>query len=111
MQVNTDAAFFVDTGVTGASIIVREDQAQVLLSVCRPIRKCSTAEDAEAEACLEGVRLEAEWVSQPVLIGSDCSTLFLFTYSLKLGKRTGRVKGGIKLAPRLQVVSGQEAPE
>ncbi|GJN16502.1 hypothetical protein PR202_gb03501 [Eleusine coracana subsp. coracana] len=32
-------------------------------------------EEAEAEACLEGVRLTAEWVRQPAHVEADCSTL------------------------------------
>jgi hypothetical protein len=36
------------------------------------IRKCSTAEVAEAEACLLGVRLAIEWTRQPAIIEADC---------------------------------------
>jgi hypothetical protein len=35
---------------------------------------CASAEQAE-EACLEGLRLVADWVQQPTCLESDCSNL------------------------------------
>ncbi|GJN39711.1 hypothetical protein PR202_gb28846 [Eleusine coracana subsp. coracana] len=39
------------------------------------MRSCYSVEEAEAEACLEGVRLTAEWVREPAIVEADCSTL------------------------------------
>lgn len=74
-KLNTDATFCANTGEAGAGVIVRDERGQVLLAVHRPIRRCSTAEEAEAEACLEGLRLTTAWVRQPVIVEADCATL------------------------------------
>lgn len=47
----------------------------VLLTSWRLLRRCTSAMEAEAEACLEGVRLTAEWVQQQTVVESDCSQL------------------------------------
>lgn len=36
------------------------------------MRNCASAMEAEAESCLEGVRLVAEWVRQPMVLEADC---------------------------------------
>jgi ribonuclease HI len=47
----------------------------VILSVWRWLRTCGSAEQAEAEACLQGLRLAAEWIQQPIWVESDCELL------------------------------------
>jgi hypothetical protein len=44
----------------------------MLFTAWQMIRMCSTAEEAEAEACLLGVRLAVEWTRQPAIIEVDC---------------------------------------
>jgi hypothetical protein len=39
------------------------------------VRGCGSPEHVEAEACLEGVRLAAEWIRLPTRVESDCKTL------------------------------------
>jgi hypothetical protein len=51
------------------------ERGHVLLSSWWLLRKCASAEEAEAEACLEGVRLSAQWVRQPTIIEVDCSSV------------------------------------
>ncbi|KAF8654443.1 hypothetical protein HU200_061628 [Digitaria exilis] len=36
---------------------------------------CASAEEVEALACREGVRLAAEWVRRPTILESDCSNV------------------------------------
>jgi hypothetical protein len=45
----------------------------VLLTAWRVLRGCGSLE--QAEACLEGLRLSAEWIRQPTSVESDCSNL------------------------------------
>jgi hypothetical protein len=41
----------------------------------RIVRHCRSPEEAQAEACLEAVRLAAEWIRQPICLESDCATI------------------------------------
>jgi hypothetical protein len=39
----------------------------------------TSPEEAEAIACLHGVRLATEWIRQPIVVESDCQTLIKTT--------------------------------
>jgi hypothetical protein len=41
-------------------------------SAWRIMDHLASAEEAEALACLEGVRLATNWLSQPAVVESDC---------------------------------------
>jgi hypothetical protein len=43
----------------------------VLLTAWRFVRQCGSPEQAEAEACLDAVRLAVEWIRQPIFLESD----------------------------------------
>jgi ribonuclease HI len=75
VAVNTDACFCVDSGKASPGVVVRSENGQVILSAWRLLRRCSSVEEAEVEACLEGVRLTAEWVRQSAILKTDCSTI------------------------------------
>ncbi|GJN03163.1 hypothetical protein PR202_ga20573 [Eleusine coracana subsp. coracana] len=62
-------------GAAAAGVVIRDERGSVLLTAWRPIRRCTSVEEAEAKACLEGVRLTAELVRQPAYVESDCSTI------------------------------------
>jgi ribonuclease HI len=47
----------------------------VLLTAWRFLRHCGSPQEAEAEACLHGLRLAVEWIQQPMIVESDCKTL------------------------------------
>lgn len=47
----------------------------MVLTAWRFLRHCSSPEEAEAEACLDGVRLAVDWIQQPVQVECDCLTL------------------------------------
>jgi len=49
-----------------------ETDGLVLLTRWRHGVKCTSVEYAEAEACLEGIRLVTKWIKQPTIIESDC---------------------------------------
>jgi hypothetical protein len=56
-------------------VLVRSENGQVILSAWQLLRRCSSVDEAEVEACLEGVQLTTEWVRQPAIIEVDCSTI------------------------------------
>ncbi|GJN35111.1 hypothetical protein PR202_gb23849 [Eleusine coracana subsp. coracana] len=75
VKINTDASFCATSGRASVRIVVRDDNGLVLLSAWRLLRGCVSVEEAEGEACLEGVRLMAEWIRQPARVESDCAAL------------------------------------
>ena len=73
-------------------VLVRDENGQVLLSSWRKIRPCHSVEEAEAEACLEGARLVAEWIRQPTTFEMDCSNM---VNEIKVGTDTRSQRAGI----------------
>jgi hypothetical protein len=55
VKLNSDAAFCHETCEAGTGIIVRDGEGRVLLAAWRMLRGCGSPEQAEAEACLEGL--------------------------------------------------------
>jgi ribonuclease HI len=56
-------------------VIIRDVHGNVILSAWRSLQHIALAEEAEMEACLQGLPLVAEWIRQPVCIETDCATL------------------------------------
>jgi hypothetical protein len=77
VKLNTYVGFCHLTGHASTGIVVRDSNDSVLLSTRRSIRHGGGADQAEAEACLQGIRLVAEWIKQPVCVESDCENLIL----------------------------------
>ncbi|KAF8659499.1 hypothetical protein HU200_058442 [Digitaria exilis] len=57
----------------GLGVVVRNDSGGVLLSAWKMIQRCSGAAEAEAMACVEGLRLAAQFLQEPVIVESDCA--------------------------------------
>jgi ribonuclease HI len=64
-----------ESGNASAGIVIRDSNGKVFLTAWRVLRDCAKPEQAEAEACLEGLWLAAEWVRQPAWVESDCLNL------------------------------------
>jgi hypothetical protein len=60
-KLNTDAGFYDDTGNGDTGVVIRDHRGRVL-SAWSFISHCGSPEIAEAEACLQGIWLAAEWV-------------------------------------------------
>jgi ribonuclease HI len=75
VKLNTDAGFCPLSGKASTGIVVRDTDGQALLTAWRSLQHCRSPEEAEAEACLEGMRLVAEWIRQPTCVESDCLSL------------------------------------
>jgi ribonuclease HI len=61
MKLNTDAGFYPNTGAASVGVVARDaDGKKVLLTAWRSLRQCGSSEEAEAEACLQGLRLMVE---------------------------------------------------
>lgn len=75
MKLNTDATYCEESGEASARAVIRVSGGKVLLTAWRVLRGCASPEHVEAEACLEGLRLTAEWIRRPVCVESDCLNL------------------------------------
>ena len=77
VKVNVDGAFNQETGRAGIGIIMRDSTGMVIICAWKAIFDGMNAEEVEALAWLEGVRLAAEWSQSKAIIESDCSTVVL----------------------------------
>jgi hypothetical protein len=57
-------------------VVARDHRGKAILSAWDSLKYCGSPEEAEPEACLEGVRLAKEWIRDlPVLVETDCWSL------------------------------------
>ncbi|OEL23485.1 hypothetical protein BAE44_0015498 [Dichanthelium oligosanthes] len=63
------------TGEAGLGVVARDS-------------KGNAAEEAEAIACVEGIRLATQWCRQPVIIESDCARVVAALQSKSMDKST-----------------------
>lgn len=75
LKINVDGAFINLSGEAAVGVVIRDCKGEPLLSACRWLRHCRDAEEAEAQACLEGVRLAERWREKILILESDCSTV------------------------------------
>jgi len=75
VKLNIDGSFVQQRGDAGVGVIARDNKGQIILTAWRAIPECHDAAEAEAWACLEGVRLAAQWIHEPVIVESDCARI------------------------------------
>jgi ribonuclease HI len=75
VKLNTDVGYRHSPGEASTGVVVRDDRGNVLLSAWKSLQHVASAEEAEAEACLQGLKLVAEWIRQPACVEADCATL------------------------------------
>ena len=74
-KINVDGSFVSQSGEAGIGIIARDSEHQVVFTAWRVLFRCQDALEAEARACLEGLRLSAPWSQGPVIVETDCARL------------------------------------
>jgi hypothetical protein len=72
IKLNTDAAYCPKTRAASTGVIARGEDGAVLLTAWRFLHRCGSPEEAEAETCLQGIRLVAEWIRLPTQADSEC---------------------------------------
>ncbi|KAF8718070.1 hypothetical protein HU200_025547 [Digitaria exilis] len=75
VKINTDGAFSPSSGAASLGVIIRDHLGQPLLTAWRKLFHCRDAEEAEAAACLDGVRLAGRWPEKNVVLEVDCAAL------------------------------------
>nr|CAB3461651.1 unnamed protein product [Digitaria exilis] len=53
----------MSNGAAGAGVVARDSSGKIIFTAWRSLRRCSDAAEAEALACVEGIRLAVEWAS------------------------------------------------
>ncbi|KAF8740822.1 hypothetical protein HU200_013702 [Digitaria exilis] len=74
-KVNVDGSYVAQIGEAGVGVIIRDSLGGVILTAWRVVFRCSGAVEAEARACVEGLRLAAQWAQGPVILESDCARI------------------------------------
>lgn len=72
-KVNVDGSFVQATGEAGIGIVARNSSGEVVFSAWKVLFRCADAAEAEARACVEGIRFTAQWTPGRVIVESDCS--------------------------------------
>jgi ribonuclease HI len=77
VKVNVDGAFDLETGRAGSGIVIRDSAGMAIFYASKAIFDGMNAEEVEALARLEGVRLALEWSRSKTIIVSDCLSVVL----------------------------------
>jgi ribonuclease HI len=72
IKINVDGSFVERTETAGVGVIARNSEGAVVFMAWRALFRCADAAEAEARACVEGVRLATQLAQVPVIIESDC---------------------------------------
>ena len=70
---NFDGSFVAQDGKAGAGVIARDSQGHVIFTAWRVLFRCQSAEEAEAQACLESFHLAAQWAQGSIIVETDCA--------------------------------------
>ena len=71
VKVNTDAAFRSDIGESATGAVGRDYRGSVLMSICKRLPQCHTAEEAEARAILVGLQAISGLFNGQVILETD----------------------------------------
>lgn len=77
-KINVDGSFVMDTGKAGVGVIVRDAEGQAVFTAWRAPDRCRDAAEAEALACVEGIRLTSQWTPGRVIIEFAPGLFMLF---------------------------------
>jgi ribonuclease HI len=67
LKVNIDGSFMQETENGATGVVIRDHMGHTILAGGSIITKCHSAEEAEANALLDGCRLAMNWTKQPII--------------------------------------------
>jgi len=73
--------FISQTGAAAAGVIIRNSRGSSVLTAWRVLFQCRDAEEVEAAACQEGIRLAARWTDRGMIQETDCLSVLLKLWS------------------------------
>ncbi|WVZ77211.1 hypothetical protein U9M48_025103, partial [Paspalum notatum var. saurae] len=74
-KINVDGSYVARSGKAGVGVVARDHTGAIIFTSWRVLFGCTSAEEAEARACIEGLRLATQWSYGPVVLESDCARL------------------------------------
>ncbi|KAG2657216.1 hypothetical protein PVAP13_1KG187831 [Panicum virgatum] len=74
IKLNVDASFVDATGCAGTMMVARDSEGRVKFTAWRALFNCASAAEAEAHACVEGLRLASQWCHHPIIRIGLCSS-------------------------------------
>jgi ribonuclease HI len=74
-KINVDGAFAQESGKAAVGVVIRDASGHPLFSAGRRVLHCRDAEEAEAWACLEGIRLARRWPDKHFTLETDCASV------------------------------------
>ncbi|RLN28562.1 retrotransposon protein, putative, unclassified [Panicum miliaceum] len=60
-------------GCAGTGVVARDSAGRVVLMAWRAFFNCASAVEAEALACVEGIKLASQWCQGPIILESNCA--------------------------------------
>jgi ribonuclease HI len=75
IKINIDGAFNKETGRAAVGIIAGDERGRPLFALWRLLNQCRDVEEAEATACLEGIKLGQHWPDRQIILESDCAQI------------------------------------
>jgi ribonuclease HI len=73
LKANVDAGWDSVTKKGGIGVIIRDHRGGTVLSAWRFLPRCSSAEEAEVTACVEGLNLLAKLPCTSAVVETDCA--------------------------------------
>jgi hypothetical protein len=67
LKVNVDGYFIADTEIGSTGVVIRDHSGHAVLAGGAVLTRCSSAEETEAIALLEGARMAKNWTRAPVI--------------------------------------------
>jgi ribonuclease HI len=105
VKINVDGAFDESTGEGGLGVVIRNHQGDVLLTAWKDLQGLRDAEEAEALACREGLKLAADWCAQRAVLETDNCTI-----ASMLTRRSGE-PSSLKFIIDEAVTAGNRLPQ
>lgn len=75
VKLNTDAAYYQESGDSWAGGVARDSQGRVLISFCKNVGVRASVEEAEASAVLIGLQELLRIYKGPLVVEIDCAVL------------------------------------
>jgi ribonuclease HI len=63
------------TGEAGVGVVIRNHKGEVLLTAWRVLFRFASTDEAEGQACTEGLQLASQWCPGPIILESDSARL------------------------------------
>jgi ribonuclease HI len=74
-KINSDGSFSNLDQNGGTGVVIRDHRGCVLSAACTPLERCQDAEEAQALAALQGIRIASELGFQKVIFELDCASV------------------------------------